>query len=156
MKHNLLIAILLLSLTSCSTIMNGRYQQVAFNSDPPGANVWVDSQLRGTTPTFAYLKRSKPYTVCIDLEGYKPYQVQLVPMVSGWVFGNIIFGGVIGVAVDVLTGSMHKLSPNQLNAFLVSENHEVITHIKASEECQVMVLSRVDPTWERIGSLERA
>lgn len=120
MKKNL-VYLALLFLTSCATMKNGQYQQIAFNSAPQGANIWIDQAHMGTTPTIACLKRSDPHQVRIELEGFKPYVVQLYPTVSGWVFGNILFGGPIGVVVDAVTGSMYKLTPNQLNACLVSE-----------------------------------
>lgn len=152
MKY-LFIALALFSLTSCATIKNGKYQQVAFNSDPPGANIWVNNQLMGTTPSYVCLNRATAYMVRIDLNGYKPYQAQLVPTVSGWVFGNIVFGGVIGVAVDAVTGSMYKLTPGQLNVCLMAEDCQVIQN---SDECKVVVLSKADPAWEQIGTLEKA
>lgn len=153
MKYLLLSSLMLLS-TSCSTITNGRFQQVAFNSEPPGANVWVNQKFMGVTPTHICLKRADPHMVRIELEGYKPYEVQLIPTVSGWVFGNLLFGGLIGIAVDAATGSMYKLAPNQLHACLVATPNQIVSHITNSEECQVMVLSEVDPSWEKIGTLE--
>lgn len=155
MKINLIL-ILLFSLTSCATIRHGKYQNVAFNSEPCGANVWVNQQLMGTTPALVTLNRDKAYTVKIELDGYKPYNAQLHPTLSGWVFGNILFGGVVGVAVDAVTGSMYKLEPNQLNACLASDESRVIAHMKQAEDCQVMVVTQADPAWERIGELERA
>ena len=131
MKFNILV-ILLFSLTSCATISHGKYQNVAFNSEPAGASVWVNQKLMGTTPALVCLDRSKPYSIQIALDGYKPYNAQLFPTLSGWVFGNIVFGGVIGVAVDAVTGSMYKLEPNQLNACLASDETKVIAHHEAS------------------------
>ncbi len=37
---------------------------------------------------------------------------------SGWVWGNIFFGGLIGLAVDAITGGLYNLSPEQINAEL--------------------------------------
>ena len=38
---------------------------------------------------------------------------------NGWVFGNIIIGGLIGMAVDSSTGASNSLSPDQVSAHLV-------------------------------------
>lgn len=102
----------------------------------------------GTTPMYVCLKRAEPYMVQIELQVFKPYQAQLVPTVSGWVFGNLVFEGVIGIAVDAVTGSKYKLSLDQLHACLVSEDNQVISHLKTEENCEVMVLSKADPSWE--------
>jgi hypothetical protein len=43
--------------------------------------------------------------------------------IDGWYFGNLIFGGLIGlVIVDPLTGSMWTLSPRELTYNLISTN----------------------------------
>jgi hypothetical protein len=41
--------------------------------------------------------------------------------VDGWYFGNLLFGGLIGLLiVDPATGAMYKLEPNEINCNLVS------------------------------------
>lgn len=37
---------------------------------------------------------------------------------DGWLFGNLLFGGLICVIVDAATGAMYKLTPNQMAAQL--------------------------------------
>jgi hypothetical protein len=54
------------------------------------------------------------------MPGYEPAEVQLKPSLSGWYFGNILFGGLIGmVAVDPNTGAMFNLMPNKVEQTLV-------------------------------------
>jgi hypothetical protein len=42
--------------------------------------------------------------------------MQLHRGTSGWVWGNIVFGGLIGLVVDASTGAMYKLTPEQVHA----------------------------------------
>jgi hypothetical protein len=66
--------------------------------------------------------------VRIDEEGFKPHQLNIDGAVNGWYFGNIIFGGLIGMlAADPSTGGMFTLKPDTLSAarasLKLSQNH---------------------------------
>lgn len=118
------VLVVLLSLTvflngfACCTIMNGTTQKVGIASQPTGAHVMVDNQPRGVTPLFVELKRKDTHIVRVEMEGYKPYEAVITRRVSGWVWGNIFFGGLIGLAVDAIAGSINKLEPEQVRADL--------------------------------------
>jgi hypothetical protein len=49
------------------------------------------------------------------------------------VWGNIVFGGIIGLAVDAITGGLYKLAPEQVSAQLargeiqMAEGGEVVS-----------------------------
>jgi hypothetical protein len=61
------------------------------------------------------------YKMVFELSGYYPYEMHIKSTVDGWYFGNILFGGLIGLLiVDPATGAMYKLSPNEINCNLVS------------------------------------
>jgi hypothetical protein len=53
----LLVILLVLSLSSCSNMFNGTQQLIPFNSQPQGAEVWIDGEYRGTTPFEVNLRR---------------------------------------------------------------------------------------------------
>jgi hypothetical protein len=40
----------------------------------------------------------------------------VVPVTSTWEWGNIIFAGLIGLAVDAWTGGMYELSQDKVSA----------------------------------------
>ena len=46
----------------------------------------------------------------LRLEGFHGQSVDLVHDVNGWVFGNIIFGGLVGLIIDLTTGNSTKLA----------------------------------------------
>ena len=47
------------------------------------------------------------------------HELHLNGTVSGWYFGNILFGGLLGiVAIDPATGAMYKLQPDTVQAAL--------------------------------------
>lgn len=90
---------------NCATITKDESQPVAFSSEPQGAEVSINSVPMGTTPTTVMVKRKMGTTmVGIYKEGYHKENFALDKSVAAMTFGNIIFGGIIGVGVDVATG----------------------------------------------------
>ena len=103
-KSTLISFILVLS-SGCATIMKDDSQPVAFSSEPQGAVVVINNVPRGTTPSTIMIKRKRGKTmITIQKDGYHPETFPLDKSVAGMTFGNIIFGGLIGVGVDVATG----------------------------------------------------
>ncbi len=91
--------------TGCATIVKDDSQPVAFSSDPQDAVISINGTPRGKTPSTIMVKRSaKKQMVQYTLEGYETTTFPLEKSVAGMTFGNIIFGGLIGVGVDIATG----------------------------------------------------
>ena len=90
---------------SCATITKDDSQPVAFSSEPQGADISLNNIPVGTTPTTVMVKRKMGKTmVTYQKEGYKTQTFPLDKSVAGMTFGNIIFGGIVGLGVDVATG----------------------------------------------------
>jgi hypothetical protein len=89
---------------------------VHIDSDPPGALVRVDGQPRGVTPTDVALSRRQEHKVELELAGCPPYCTTLKPGCNPWIFGNILAGGVVGLAVDASTGATTTLYPKSVTA----------------------------------------
>ena len=142
---------LLIGSAGCASIMHGTTQDIGISSMPTNARVIVDNQPRGNTPLVAKLSRGDNHIVRIELDGYAPFEATLTKKVSGWVWGNIVFGGLIGLAVDAMTGGLYNLTPEQLTGQLARQG--------ASDSLQadgiyVILVPRADPSWTRIGTLE--
>lgn len=143
-----------IALVGCASIMHGTSQQIGIGSTPSGANLTVDGQSFGTTPTIANLKRGDNHIVKIEMEGYMPYETTLTKKVSGWVWGNIVFGGLIGLAVDAISGGLYNLSPEQIQATLAKEGSAQI-QLK-DDSLYVFVTLDPDPSWTKVGQMARA
>jgi len=148
----LAVLLSLLLLAACATIMHGTTQQIAVSSAPTGAHVVVNGMERGITPVIADLKRKDNHIVSVTMDGYQPFEMALTRSVSGWVWGNIVFGGLIGLAVDAITGGLYKLAPEQVTAQL---QHVDLQLTQGGEVLLVTVVMRPLPGMERIGTLER-
>jgi hypothetical protein len=122
----------------CASIVHSGNRSININTEPGGAKATMskpDGTIIGmqTTPcTFSldprrgYFK-GQNYTLKLELAGYKPTEVELHTELSGWYFGNILFGGLIGmVIVDPLTGSMWNIAPDKIDQNLSSSQAVLI------------------------------
>jgi hypothetical protein len=113
------IGLVLLATTGCATVTGGaRDQQVRIRSDPQGAAVLLDGQAVGATPARLVLSRTQTHQVDVELPGYAPYHAVLKPGLNPWLIGNVLVGGVIGVAIDWAAGATHRLYPGDINVHL--------------------------------------
>lgn len=143
-----------LTLLSCGTIMQGSKQQVGFSSNPSNADITIDGQSKGTTPVTVHLKRKDSHMIRIELDGYEPYETTLTRKTSGWVWGNIVFGGLIGLAVDAAAGGMYKLTPEQVSVEFRESRNSRISATGTEDDMFVTVVLEPDPSWEKVGSLK--
>jgi len=122
MKCKLLLAALsFVMVTGCSSIISKSEYSVAVNSTPDGANFTITNRAgqkvhSGVTPSSITLKSSagyfkgETYTIALNKEGFAQKTYTLNSTVDGWYFGNILFGGLIGMLiVDPATGAMYNL-----------------------------------------------
>jgi hypothetical protein len=140
------LVIIPLIFTGCASIFDGGSKSVQINSNPQGAKVTISNQegktlFVKTTPTFVTLERSsgyfrgEDYKLVFEEAGYNPYETHVVSTIDGWYFGNVMFGGLIGMLiVDPMTGDMYTLSPMDVNCNLVpAATAATPTETKAAE-----------------------
>jgi len=99
----------------CASIVKGRNQEVTFKSEPEGATVNLSGgRTLGKTPmTLLMEKKNSEQSVTFEKEGYKSQTLPLTTTMSGWFWGNIVIGGVIGSTTDGITGAHNEYSPSQ-------------------------------------------
>ncbi|MBF0569903.1 MAG: PEGA domain-containing protein [Candidatus Omnitrophica bacterium] len=119
MMAGMLAAVLFL--TGCASIVGKNIFPLTINSNPDGAVVLVEDEhgkkvFNGTTPTTVTLAsgeayfHAKTYNITFSKPGYVEQHAVVKSTLSGWYWGNIIFGGLIGMLiVDPITGNMWKL-----------------------------------------------
>jgi hypothetical protein len=147
-----LIGLVALLTTGCATIIHGTRQDVGISSTPTGASVTIDSMQFGTTPVFSKLRRKENHVVRISLPGYQPTDLTLTSSVSGWVWGNVVIGGLIGLAVDAISGGMYKLSPTELSAALGASSAGTLT--KNADGIYVIVVLKPEANWVKVAQLQ--
>src|SRR5947207_14052250 len=83
-------------LAGCATVVNGTTQKIGVSSTPTGAEVSIDNQLHVVTPAAVDLSRSQSHTFLFHTEGYQDDSFVVTSGTSGWVWGNVLLGGLIG------------------------------------------------------------
>jgi hypothetical protein len=110
----------LLSLGACATVIRGTNTDFKAASTPPGASVTTSTgfQCSPTPCVIRGMARKEAFDATFKLSGYKPLTRHVQSLVQGGgaagAAGNVIAGGVIGIAVDATDGAMDDLVPNPL------------------------------------------
>ena len=110
---------MVLSLAGCASVMSGRHADVTVKTNVPQAYVTVRDKhglevgSAHAPANFALKRKDKfifpaRYTATIEAPGYQPVEVPIRQTVNPWVLGNVAFGGLIGLAVDNVTGAAWK------------------------------------------------
>jgi hypothetical protein len=152
----ILCAAIIATSFGCASIMHGTTQDVTVMSNPSLAKVTVDGLNVGRTPVVAHLSRSANHVMSIELEGFEPYQTALTKEVSGWFWGNILFGGLVGIAIDALDGGMYALTPEQLQAEMVQNPPPAPAAVsKADGGIAIFITLEKKPGWTLVAQLDR-
>lgn len=112
--------------SACSSIVEGTDQNVTVVTDPAGASCTLSTQdgivgVVNPTPGSITLEKSKnDVTVTCDKDGYQTAANSLNSSFEGMTFGNLIFGGFVGLAVDASTGAMNKY-PNTITIVMAPD-----------------------------------
>ncbi len=114
----ILTVVISLLITSCSTLFNGSLSDVKVNSDPSEAQIIVNGSNMGKTPTLLQLKRGETHIIEIKKEGYRTYRVTTTNSITGWFWGNILCGGILGFIIDLATGNAYDVHPKYIVANL--------------------------------------
>lgn len=149
--RSVLCITLIVVLSGCCSIIHGTRQDVGISSAPTGALVKIDNVPSGNTPVVAKLARKDNHFVHVELSGYQPFDMTLTRSVSGWVWGNIVFGGLIGLAVDAIDGAFYNLSPEQVSATLAA-NHASVA--KTNDGIYLFAVLKPEPGWVKVGQLQ--
>lgn len=140
MKKNLTLSVscLLLAgsflLSGCASIVSKSSYPLSINTNPSGAQILITNKkgqdvYKGQSPATVVLKSSNGffsgarYQVTLSYPGYEDQVIPVTSKLDNWYWGNILFGGLIGMLiVDPATGAMYKLENTVINTTLDKQN----------------------------------
>ncbi len=96
------LPVALIFLCGCVSMIRPCREKVTISSDPPGAEIIVDSTIMGVTPCTLKLKRVNTF-VTVRKEGYKPMSFYIVARKNG---GRYFLSGILGAAAGSVVGSI--------------------------------------------------
>ena len=119
--------VLCFSFASCATLFKGNSSKVDFNSNPQGAQVYVNGNPMGETPIRVKLESKGNYAIEFRKEGFKTKTFNITNHVgAGWIILDIITG-LLPVIVDAATGSWYELDQKNVNAILEKQQPKPVT-----------------------------
>ena len=101
-------------LGACATIVEGTDQSVAVVTNPVGATCTflregkTVAQISPTPGQFAIDKDKHAINMHCELAGYQPVDYAIESSFTGSTAGNILVGGLIGLAVDAASGANNE------------------------------------------------
>jgi hypothetical protein len=108
------MAMTIMLTTSCASILTGSKRKVMFETDPPGAKIFVNGFEKGQTPI--QLKVRAEDRIDFKLDNYKE---KVVVMDSKFNLVSILNGlSIIGWGVDALTGSLKRVDTKYVKVTL--------------------------------------
>jgi len=123
MKNALSTCLLLsffLLLTGCASIMTpGRFRPVPVETFPAGAQVYLNDAYEGTTPLSLRVDRKGTHRLSVQHPGYETFRKEIKPGTNGWIWGNLVFGGLVGIIVDAVNGSSVTPKPGKFAVYLL-------------------------------------
>ena len=126
-KNAVLAAILILSLSSCATIVAGGSPKITIDGDTKDPVTII-------TEKQTYPNVQLPYTVQVNRHHIDGQRIQiqsengsyrdvvLEKKVNSWTWGNILIGGLVGWTVDLITNCVAK--PSKPNYFIEKRSNE--------------------------------
>ncbi|MCU0656615.1 MAG: hypothetical protein MUF64_15600 [Polyangiaceae bacterium] len=126
----LLLSLSALLSSGCATIFNGTSTEVSIASEPTNAKFRVVSTgggitstkgveyASGATPARITLSNKSEYVVYVKADGYEEAKVPVQQTLNGWLICSGLCG-LVPAGIDVLTGGMWDLAPEQLSITLV-------------------------------------
>jgi hypothetical protein len=122
-RRSFLTMTCMVAVSGCATLVSDDHQSIVITSDPVGATCEVrqGGVLVGTvatTPGTILVGKSR-HDIAIDCTrpGYYPGAAVLEPHFQGWTFGNILYGGSVGLLVDTSSGAINEY-PHWVSVFM--------------------------------------
>lgn len=118
------------ALPGCATIIHGTSSEIAIQSEPTSAKFRVISTgggisstkgveyASGVTPAKVMLSQKSEYVVLLKADGYEEAKIPIQQTLNGWLICSGLCG-LIPAGIDVLTGGMWNLEPEQISVSLV-------------------------------------
>lgn len=120
-------ALLLLSLSACASIVSDNDSTTYISTEPDEARCDLHGQdfkrVVHTPDSITLPAEAAPIVVACKKEGFRTTTAELDTSMDGWIVGNLIFGGLIGVAIDAARGAGQKYPP-QLQVILTPASFE--------------------------------
>jgi hypothetical protein len=105
-------------LLGCAAIFKGTSESITVGSNPAGAQVFLDGQFVGVTPTQIRIPSGpQSHQITFRMPGAQDQTAVITQnLQAGYLVLDILFTGLIGIVVDAATGAWYAASTNTVMA----------------------------------------
>lgn len=105
--------------TGCGVILTGTKDDLEISSSPSDAEVHVDGEPRGRTPTTVTVDSTESHTVRVEKSGFRPMAEEVITNVgAAYVILDVVLTGIVGIAIDAATGGWNVLDKDKIHVTL--------------------------------------
>ncbi len=121
----ILLAAMMLFMTSCATLFTGTKDSIRFNTEPQGATIYIDGIEQCKTPCTLKVKRSINDTgVEFKLDGF---ETRLITLSTEFNVVSILnFGNLLGWGIDAISGAVMKYDRKAYDITLANKKTSMI------------------------------
>lgn len=132
-------------LSSCATLVSEGQYKVLLNGDTTEpVSIYTEAETIYKTELPIMVKVSRHHIngqrIFIKSENHKYKDIVLMRKNNGWAWGNILFGGIIGLSIDLATNSVSIPSQKEYKVEMIddyaSENSNDLNTIVSSDSIQ--------------------
>ena len=128
----------------CATVMSGRTETVVIDTEPAGADIYLNGQWLGQSPLTAPIPRTAD-TLQIRKPGFRPHAHTLIRILNPWSWANIPFGAVLpGFMVDYASGSINTFQQDHFRIRLRPENLKTALPAERRARVEALVTQHFD------------
>jgi len=143
--------------TSCASIVSKSNWPITINSTPTEARISITDKkgieiYNGFTPAAIKLKSGSGffgrarYQIKFFKEGYETKTIPVEFKLNGWYFGNLLFGGLIGmIIVDPATGAMYRIDNDMINETLLKINN---ANLQKENSLNILDMNKIPQEWK--------
>lgn len=107
-------------LSGSATIISGTNQTLSFQSEPPGATVYLDGQVIGTTPVSVSVRKNQKQSFMVEKQGYQTVTRDITksydPVALLSIFWDLS-------TTDLISGAAFEYEPNSYFIKLTPTNN---------------------------------
>jgi len=139
-----------LFLSACATLVTKGSQEITFKGIPGTTvtdtkkNTVIAEIAQNGFATVSLKKRLSGVDVKATKEGYDPLNIHMGTKIQTWFWGNILFGGIPGIVIDVATGKMKKFKDTLVDVTLMPSATTADTEIPDLTQ-NIGVVTRENP-----------
>ncbi len=142
------LAAALMGVGGCASVVSDDESTTYIGTNPENARCELHGQdftRVVNTPASLHLPaNSAPMTIACRAEGYFLTTEELDTEADGWILGNLLFGGIIGIAIDAASGAGQKFPPQISIVLQPSE----FTSEQARDEWFAARRTAINNTWD--------